>query len=478
MRAKEFTLIEAVGLKGATPGEIYTDPNGVEYTFQKWHWQFPPSADAYTDQEEVEADILQQTGGRRDMIHWVNQWAPKFKSFAYAEFVNQEGGQLLIGKFFIKKSPNNTITDSEARVVTGINAGKKGKSSSSAIKMTANLKPAQVGIGDERARTIPTIIKAVSGHEQGEMLVQGLNAAISGTDIIFSGGAAVAPAIQDDFGEVLSPVAMIAGHPKVSGSFNEAVIDVFKGADLDGATIKYPVSLINGLVDSYIIKDGIELAVSSKGKKGANGSITNIYKAKEDSARTSTGQAYVRKFKLAADILDSCYQNGRNAPITLGLQFNLINAAEASALQELLKNPRDPAQQLGGDPANPNKVSKSATPEDLAKVPPELQRIFTMGGYKSGSFVGFLCLARVAKLVADFVNNDPKIDFGEAVRSFLNSSAMVQVKCFVKTKGPDAVVDRVNVVYPPNFKEKAKMESNWFSGRQIKGGFSFSLPST
>jgi hypothetical protein len=219
----------------------------------------------------------------------------------------------------------------------------------------------------------------------------------------------------------------------------------------------------------------MELAVSSKGKQGAKGSINNIYDAKQDALQTSTGRAYVKKFPEAVEILDICKKESWKAAITLGLKYNLINSSEASALSSLMEKPRDPARQLLGDPSNPEKTVKSI-PEDLKKVPKELQRIFNIGGYKNGSYVGFICLARVARMVADYVNGDPKIDFGEAIRSFLNSSAMVQVKTVVKTKGEDAVVSQINVIYPPNFTEKARMESNWMSGRQIKGGFSFSMP--
>lgn len=475
MRFHELVFTEAVGLKGARMGEIYTDPNGIEYTFQKWHWQFPLNKDTYDSQEEIEKDILQQTGNDKEKIKWINQWVPKFKSFAFAEFKNDDNETILIGKFFLKKNPNNTISDTEANQVSGLRAGTKDKKASHVVKAESLLKPLQVGIADERARSVPAIIKAVSTHNQGKMLVDALNSATNGEEIIFRGGAPLSPALQDDFGEVLSPVAMISGHPKVQGSFQQAVTDVFKGADLRGALIKYPVSLINGLVDSYITKDGIELAVSSKGKQGAKGSINNIYDAKEDALQTSTGRAYVKQFPEAVEILNVCKNESWKAAITLGLKYKLISSTEASTLSSLMKVPRDPAQQLIGDPKKPDKTVKSI-PNDLKKVPKELQRIFNMGGYKSGSYVGFICLARVARLVADHVNADPKINFGEAIRSFLNSSAMVQVKSVVRPKGQDAIVTQINVIYPPNFTEKAKMESNWMSGRQIKGGFSFSMP--
>jgi hypothetical protein len=56
---------------------------------------------------------------------------------------------------------------------------------------------------------------------------------------------------------------------------------------------------------------------------------------------------------------------------------------------------------------------------------------------------------------------------------------MVQVKSRVSPQGSDAIVKNINVVYPPNFQNKAKMESNYFSGKGTKGSaFSFSLPTS
>jgi len=114
----------------------------------------------------------------------------------------------------------------------------------------------------------------------------------------------------------------------------------------------------------------------------------------------------------------------------------------------------------------------------LEKVPPALMRLFRLGGYKSGSYSSFLCLAQTAHLVSKHINTDKTIDFGEAIRSFLNSSAMVQAKSIVSAKGADAVLKSVNIIYPPNFQDKAKIESNGYSGTQVKGKFSFSLPTT
>jgi hypothetical protein len=382
-------------------------------------------------------------------------------------------------KYYRSKTPNNTITDTEVTQILGLSAGEKDKKTSSTVKSEAALKPGQLRIADGRARNVASIIKAVGEHSQGPMLTQAVNQASTGEPIQFLGGGAMVSALQDDFCEIVAPVAMMAGHQQVTGQLTQAILDVFKGGDLAGASISFPVEQNNPLIDSYIIKNGISLGVSSKGKQGAKATITNIWKAKEEAAQNSTGQKYIKMYPEAVNILDICkVESGLDQPIILAEKYKLINAAEAKALREVIQQPRDPKYQLVGDPKNPNAVVRNALSSDLSKVPPALMRLFKLGGYKPGSYVSFLCLAQTAHLVARHINSDTKIDFGEAIRSFLNSSAMVQAKSIVSAKGQDAVLKSINIVYPPNFKEKAKIESNGYSGTGSKGKFSFSLPST
>jgi hypothetical protein len=474
MRAKEF-IVEASGLRAARPGEAYANSDGTEYKFTSWNWDFPPAPELkYENMEELEAAVLELTAGAKDKIYWVNNPTTKLKSFAYAVFASDEGEELWIGKFFQGKNPNNTISDTEVNQSLALSPVGK----SSAVKAESALQPGKLGLADNRARGPGSIIKVVSEHAQGEMLTASLNAATNNQPIVFTGGAAQVSALQDDFCEVVAPVAMISGHSLVTGHLAQAFADVFKGP-VRAATISFPAGQNNPLVDSYIISDGISLGVSHKGKQGAKATITNIWKAKEEAGATQSGAAYIKKYPAAVEILDICKrESGLEQPITLGLQYGVISQEEASVLEDMLKNARAPEYQLTGNLQNPNAVNKQATPEDAKKVPPALKRIFSLGGYKSGSYVSFLCLARVAKLVADHINSDPKIDFGEAIRSFLNSSAMVQAKSVVTAKGNDATVKQINVVYPPNFTEKATIESNGYSGTQVKGKFSFSLPTT
>lgn len=480
MRAREFLIFEGQGLRAAHAGEVYSDAEGTEYKFQNWNWQYPADSDAYPTMQDLEQGVLDATGGDQNKIVWANGPSKRSKSFGYAVFKSDEGQELWIGKFYDRKSGNNTILDKEVKQFLGLSSGGKDKKTSSTVKAEASLQPGQLKIADNRARSIGGIIKAVSAHPQGKMLTDALNAASSGQQVIFAGGAPIVSALQDDFCELVAPIAMMTGNPSVTGQHQQAIADVFKGADISNASISFPVEQNNPLIDSYIIKDGITLGVSSKGKQGAKATITNIWKAKEEAAQNPTGQTYIKKFPEAVTILDICKdESGLEQPIILAERYKLISAQESATLREMIQNPRDPKYQLTGDPGlNPNAVNKNATAEDLVKVPKTMMRIFKMGGYKSGSYVSFLCLARVAHMVKDHINSDPKINFGEAIRSFLNSSAMVQAKSAVGTKGQDAVLRNVNIVYPPNFQEKATIESNGYSGTQVKGKFSFQLPQT
>jgi hypothetical protein len=476
MRFHEIkTLLEGTGLRGGKTGEVYADRDGTEYEFQVWDFKYPNNAPSFQTPLQMQAAIEQiQQENPKVEIRWVNSQTNRTKAFAFAKFKSQNDNEVWLGKYFQTASPTNTIYDKEAAAVN-----LTASSGSAAIKANVNLQPGQLGVADGRPRNVSAILKIVGDHDQGTMLVNAVTEAMNGSAIVFEQGAAIRNALQDDFGEILAPVAIISGHTIVNGPVQQAINDIYKGGDLKGATIMFPPEQNNPLIDSFIIKDGIQMGVSHKGKQGAKASITNIWKAKEDAAQNKTGQAYIKKFKEAVAVLDICKQQGQaEQPITLAERYNLISDVESKTLRKLMEEPMADNLRLEGNPESPNAVVKTATAQDLAKVPKALRRIFNMGGYKRGSYVSFLCLARIAALVAEHVNSDPKINFGEAIRSFLNSSAMVQAKTIIGAKGQDALVKSINVVYPPNFQEKAKMEANSYYGTGIKSKFSFSLPST
>ena len=480
MRFSEIKLVESKvilegqGLRAASPGEIYVDRDGTEYSFVVWDFKYPNDADGFETPEAVDVAVeeITRTNPKVD-IRWINQ-PGRGRAFGFAKFQAEDKREIWLGKYFQKVNPTNTIKDGEATAVSL--SPSKG---SAATKSTVNMQPGQLGVADGRTRSVQAIINEIKNHEMSDMLTQATLQAAKNETIIFVAGAQYKSAIQDDFCEVLAPIALIGRHSVVNGPMDQAIADIFKGSDLKGAGVMFPEGQNNPLIDAYIIKDGIQMGISHKGKQGAKASITNIWKSKEEAAKTRTGQAYIAKFAEAVAILDICKEQGQAVqPITLAERFNLISAQESAKLKELMQNPMAEELKLVGNPQAPKAVVKQATPEDLQKVPNELKRIFTLGGYKPGSYVSYLCLARVAAIVAQHINTDPKIDFGEAIRSFLNSSAMVQAKTVVGAQGEDAVVKSITVVYPPNFQEKAKIESNAYYGTGIKSKFSFSLPKT
>lgn len=480
MRFREFNLLEGQGLRAASPNEIYVDADGTQYFFQEWDFKYPNDAPAFQslDDTVAAAEEIAKANPQVD-IRWLAEPSRVSRSFGFAKFQSdpqqQPVKQVWLGRYFKAVNPNNTIQDKHA-IELGLSPDNK---KSSAVKAKSNMQPGDVGVADNKARRIPAIINTVSKHEQGDMLVKGLQAAAEGQQIVFEGGAGQVSALQDDFCEVVAPVAIIKGHPVIRGPIDIAIQDIFKGGDIEGGAVVFPPDQNNPLVDAFILLGKMQMGVSHKGKQGAKASITNIWRAKEEAAKTQTGKAYIEKYSEAVAILDICKQQGQAVqPITLAERYKLIKPEEADVLKKLMKNPMDESLKLTGDPANPKGIVKQATPEDMKKVPEAMKRIFTMGGYKPGSYVSFLCLARVAKMVADHINSDPSIDFGEAIRSFLNNSAMIQAKTIASTNGDDAVVKQINVVYPPQFKEKATMEANAYYGTGIKSKFSFSLPST
>lgn len=478
--------MEGSGLRAGTPGEIYTDTNGDEYTFVEWDWNYPADKDIYESMEELDTDLKEIQDTNPDVtFKMVKQVTARMKSFAFAKFVrmDENGNEipksgLWLTSFYQRKSPGNTILDKEARLV-GLSAGSASSTSSVKGKMDSKLQPGDLGLGDNKARSVGQVIGEVSKDQNnGPMLAKGSTEAMNNEQIIFAGGKPIIGALQDDFMEVVAPIAIINKHQAVKGPINVAVDDIWSpGMQLDGATIMFPEGQNNPLVDCYISKDGIQMGVSHKGKTGANASISNIWKAKESAKKTQTGQQYIKNYAEAVHILDICAnESAAKQPLTLAIRYGIITKEEAAdiyAIVEKKANRYTEDQKLTGD-----------RDTDRQKGPASLLPMFDKIAYKPGSYFGLVVLSSIAKDVAQYINNpnaehDGKlIDFGEAIRKFLNASAMIQATSILGGSGDDAVVKSIGVVYPPNFQDKATIENSPYYGTDIKSRFAFKLPKT
>ena len=483
MRFYQFKLTEGSGLRAGTPGEIYTDTNGDEYEFVEWDNNYPPDADKYENVAETAKAVEEIQQQNKDVeFRWIRDPA-NLKSFAFAKFqLTDENNNVLkklwLGSYYQSKSPLNSIKDNQAKL-RGLSAGSATSTSSVKGKMDSKVQPGDLGLGDNRARNVDQVIAEVGKDKNnGPMLQKGCLEAKSGEQIIFENGAKIKGALQDDFMEVVAPICIINDHPAVRGAIKVAVQDIFgNGANLDNSAIMFPEGQNNPLIDCYIQKEGIQMGVSHKGKSGANASISNIWKAKESAKKTQTGRSYIDKYAEAVEILDICANEAAaKQPLTLGLRYGLISQDEADALFELTGTPKSrytADQKLIGDRA-----------VDEQKGPEVLLPLFRKIAYKKGSYFGLVALSSIAKDVALFINSDnatyngKPIEFGEAIRKFLNSSAMVQATSILGNQGENAVVKSIGIVYPPNFQDKATIENSPYYGTDIKSKFAFKLPKT
>jgi hypothetical protein len=482
-------LMEGSGLRAGTPGEIYTDENSTnkdEYTFIEWDYNYPEDRDMFANMEELDAGLKAIQQANPDVtFKLVKQMTPRMKSFAFAKFARMDDkgnkipkSDLWLTSFYSRKSPGNTILDKEARLV-GLSAGSVSSTSSVKGKMNSKLQPGDLGLGDNKARSVGQVIAEVGKDpNNGPMLAKGATEASSNEAIVFDKGKPIIGALQDDFMEVVAPIAIINKHQAVKGPINVAIDDIWSpGFQLDNATIMFPEGQNNPLVDCYISKDGIQMGVSHKGKTGANASISNIWKAKESAKKTQTGQTYIKQYAEAVHILDICAnESAAKQPLTLAIRYGIITKEEAADLYAIVEkkaNRYTEDQKLTGDRNT-----------DRQKGPASLLPMFDKIAYKPGSYFGLVVLSSIAKDVAKYIN-DPNathagqlIDFGEAIRKFLNSSAMIQATSILGAQGEDAAVRSIGVVYPPNFKEKATIENSPYYGTDIKSRFAFKLPKT
>jgi hypothetical protein len=484
MRYREF-IPEAKGLKYGTPGEIYQSQDGTQYFFKQWHSDFPPGPETqYPSSEDAKIAAEQVVGQNlpNNKVFWIggNNPTNRMKSFVFAEFESQNGVAVKIGKFVTSKGPNNTIYDKEVRDIAGLTKySASGQKNVWAVKGELSVKPGELGIATGNPISISDINLIVKKHKNGEMLSPAIVSAATQKEIIFPGGAPFRQALEDDFCEVIAPIAIIKNNPSLTGHVEEALSDIFNNEDISGASVKFPVGMNAPLVDSYIVsKSGKTLGVSSKGKQGAQATSTVLVKARDEAIKIH-GPAILAAFKNASDILDIIENNTSiMGPIVLAEQFNLISDVESNKLKELLVNPTNPKR------ANPLAKSTEFTLTgdrdiDIKKVPPELGRLFNLvPNYQSGSFVPYTCLAGLAKLVAQKINTDPKINFAEAAKTILNHSAMVQAYSTVVADDNNAKVKQINIVYPPRFKGNTKIESNCYHGKGIETKLKIKLPST
>jgi hypothetical protein len=94
---------------------------------------------------------------------------------------------------------------------------------------------------------------------------------------------------------------------------------------------------------------------------------------------------------------------------------------------------------------------------------------------KPGFSVGLVILTKIAQLVAQEINNDPKDYFNKGATEFLNFSSVIQIYTQAKVVGEDVHVYEFKAIYPPQFEGRVELDpsKNYMSTVRPKGKYTF-----
>ena len=269
---------------------------------------------------------------------------------------------------------------------------------------------------------------------------------------VFTGMASQLPAIRDMLGEIIQPIAIVGG--LVKGDIEKARTNILN-TTWDQCVITFPQSRIAGLTDSEF-KDpntGVSIGISTKGDKGANASVGNIYAAIQ---KARDNQELLDSYPYTVNVITKlATTTAKEGPIALSEELSIITPELANEVRKYLRG----------------------NTTDTSALSPEAKALFSAYGSKAespGYNVGLVLLTNIAKNLANAINRNR--EFTKGCLAFLNQSSIVQIHSTVIAKGEDVMFTDFLSVYPPNFTGIVKADAGKsYTSTQIKGriGFSF-----
>jgi len=269
-----------------------------------------------------------------------------------------------------------------------------------------------------------------------------------------------AAAFRDYFAEVLQPIALVLGK-KVGGNAAEAA-DIFfgKGADYSDCTISFNNNTIGGLYDSLLANpEGKQIKLSSKGKDGANASVTNLIKSVQELDAAPAGAKLRKTYAEEIEMLESINKLGHfGAPLSIAEKYDIINANEAAQVMALKSlGPRD-------DIIGTGKLSKRLESMYQGRKARAMSRIIPIEHM----------ISAIAYRVADYVNKNT--NFGQAASTILNNSALVQMYTITSDSADTITINELNAVYPSKTVTGVLLDaSKAYMSTQGKGNFTFEI---
>jgi hypothetical protein len=248
---------------------------------------------------------------------------------------------------------------------------------------------------------------------------------------------------------------------KISGNAAEAAGIFFgAGSDYSDCTISFNNNTIGGLYDSLLVNpEGKQIKLSSKGKDGANASVTNLIKSVKELEKVPAGRKLKAAFAEEIDLLETILQLGHfGAPLAIAEKYKLLNSKEADQVMKLKSfGPNDKIIGSGILSKRLESMYQARKARDMSRIIPIEHMI-----------------SAIAYRVADHVNKHTR--FGEAASSILNNSALVQMYTDTSDSADSITITRFTAVYPSQTVTGVLLDaSKAYMSTQGKGNFTFEI---
>ena len=447
-------LTEGVGLANRKPGEKFKNSVGDIITFQGLKF-YPESGKFPTGNDLSDAIAELKHSGMN--IHWTNMAAANSGAFAIASFTGEDGSPYYLGRFYKDISPNRAQNNFPHDAIPG---GFKFQSKAGQ-KENSGLKPSE-WLTQFQNNTPQTILdQAIAKFGEGSAEANALEAFINNDIPVEVVKGNMNPnAFRDYFAEVLQPIALVLGK-NVSGNAAEAASIFFgPGEDYSECTISFNNNTIGGLYDSLLINpDGKQIKLSSKGKDGANASVTNLIKSVQELDQAPAGAKLRKTYADEITMLETINKLGHfGAPLAIAEKYDLIDNKEAQQVMSLKS--LGPSDEIIGT----GKLSKRLEGMYQARKARDMSRIIPIEHM----------ISAIAYKVADYVNKNTK--FGEAASTILNNSALVQMYTNTTDSKDTITITKLNAVYPSQTVTGVLLDaSKAYMSTQGKGNFTFEI---
>jgi hypothetical protein len=451
-------LREDATLKEAARGVMFREP-GQKFYYKNDETKFlefqkvlalPQQQNNFDNAEQMEQalqDVYKKI--KTNDIHWFNNPTGAL-AFAIAHFRNEQGQDKFFGKYFRKLTGSPQQRTNIWKNTDFRELGYQLDTPSSR-KAGYGLKPQLVGLRTDQAYSNPKqIISEIKDKTFSEPLKS-----MPGSFPQFNVDEKLEPAVRDDFGEVIGPIALWLGMNLDPAT--EAARKFYLGKQpWSSCKIIFPGAQTTGLIDSVLRPPaGAGIGISSKGGKGAQPSIKNL-RAGINALRknpTENNKKLLNEYKSAISVIETLAESSAiDGPIKVASERGLINSAVVDAFKNALNG----------------KISQQ-----------EKKLLIPLTKYKKTkgkSVLVYHALAGLVNQLAGSLNSDKKLRLSEAGLKFLNSSPLIQLYMNTKAESGTVSVTGFKAIWPPQFSGQVLVSDRMYqTNKSPNGKMSFSF---